>query len=83
MNQRVRWRRQKPFNKPEIMMETKPNEGIGSPIKRLVVFDEAARERYAKARRELKAKLRPWTEAILDARRLSKDDLAIRINARD
>ena len=64
-------------------MGTKPDAGSGSPIKTVMVFDAAARERYAKARRELKAKLRPLTEAVRDAERLSKDDFAIRINARD
>jgi hypothetical protein len=62
----------KPQEKPTV---ARPAQSPGA--------DAEARERFEKALRELDAEFKPWTDAIQESERLSEDDFAIRINARD
>jgi hypothetical protein len=48
-----------------------------------VSLENSNDERFAAELSKVRAKLKPWNDAIRESQRLNEDDFAVRINARD
>lgn len=54
-----------------------------SPRRRMSVLNQRDRTKFDTVRRDLDDKLKPVTDAVRDSQCLTREDYAIRINARD